>query len=473
MVGALLLSMGLAVGDYFTGQEISFSAFYLVPVGLAAWFAGTRSGVLIAFFAAVCWLAADVSPHRYSHPVIPYWNAVALLMMFLVVALLLSRLNTLTASLETKAEQRAAALAAERNGHAATRSALRDSEERFRLLIEDVKDYAIFMLDPTGKVTTWNEGAERLTGYAAAQIVGQHLSCFWPNDDTTAGKPDQALATAAAEGFCEFEGLRVCKDGSRFWAITSLTALRDGSGSLVGFSKVIRDITDRKRLENEVLDAEERERRRIGRDLHDVLGQDLTAIAFLGKELEEDLAERNASESSEAARIVKLANQAVERARSLAKGLCPIGLSSGGLPAALRQLAGEVTEVFNVRCDFVSDPSVSISDDAVALHLYRIAQGATSNAIRHGRAKRVTIRLTGTGRDSVLTVEDDGCGIPDPLPEDGGMGLAVMRYRASAIGGTFTAKRLRRHGTVVTCFVPISQTDAHDDREHGKSESTT
>ena len=469
---ALACAVGFGALDHLSGPEIAFSPFYVGPIALAAWFAGKRPGVAMAFFSAGVWLVADLFPSHYSHAAIVYWNATARLVTFLLVALLLSYLRSLTSGLKLTAEERGIALAAERNGHTVTRGALRDSEERFRNLIESIQNYAIFMLDARGNIVTWNEGAERLTGYPADEILGQPFSCFWPREEIDAGKPAQALAEAAAEGSCRQEGLRVRQDGSRFWAMCSLTALQDGDGRLAGFSKVIHDISNRRRLENEVVEAEERERRRIGRDLHDVLGQDLTGIAFLAKELEDDLAERNAPEPSEAARIVKLANQAVERARSLAQGLCPIKLRYGGLPTALRQLAEEVTEVFGVECDLLTQDSLAIADDSVALHLYRIAQEATSNAIKHGHAKRVTISLAMEGDEYVLEVEDDGCGIADQLPEDGGMGLAVMAYRATSTGGALTVKRLQRHGTLVTCSVPIERIKDEDDSEHGEAEQT-
>ena len=472
-VTALGCAAGLGVLDYLSGPEISFSPFYIGPTSLAAWFAGKRNGVLVAFFSGGAWLVADLLPLHYSHPAIVYWNATARLGTFLLVALLLSYLRSLTSALKLTADKQGVALAAEKDGHAATRGALRDNEERFRALIESIEDYAIFMLDARGNVVTWNEGAGKLTGYPVDEVLGQHFSRFWPSDEIDAEKPAQALAEAAAQGSCKHEGLRVRQDGSRFWAMTTLTALRDGDGRLTGFSRVIHDITDRKRLENEIVEAEERERRRIGRDLHDVLGQDLTGIAFLAKELEEDLAGRSARESPQAARIVALANQAVERAKSLAQGLCPIGLSSGGLLTALRQLAGEVAEVFGVQCDLLAEESLAIADDSVTLHLYRIAQEATSNAIKHGHAKRVTISLKAEGNENVLGVEDNGCGIADQLPEEGGMGLAVMEYRATTIGGTLRVVRLGEHGTRVTCSVPIQQTITKEDSEHGKAEPTS
>ena len=218
--------------------------------------------------------------------------------------------------------------------HRHTRRSLRSSEERLGLLIESVRDYAVFMLDPGGRVVTWNQGAQRLLGYSAGQIVGQQFGCLYPPQEAARGKPADALAAAAEKGTWQDEGPRLGKDGTRIWAATVLTALRDEQGELQGYSKVIHDLTARKRLENELLNVEEREQRRIGQDLHDALGQDLTGIAFLSKELEDALAARGVAESAEAARIVRYANQAVVRARALARGLCPVELAAEGLIGA-------------------------------------------------------------------------------------------------------------------------------------------
>ncbi len=151
-----------------------------------------------------------------------------LLGVFLLVAVLISWLN----ASRHRAEMR-----------------LRQTEERFRLLVEEVQDYAIFMLDPTGHVMSWNAGAERLTGYRAKEILGQHCSVFYTSVDLEQGKPEELLRIATEEGRCAAEGWRVCKDGSSFWADFVITALRDESGNLRGFSNIIRDVTDRKQAE--------------------------------------------------------------------------------------------------------------------------------------------------------------------------------------------------------------------------------
>jgi formate hydrogenlyase transcriptional activator len=135
---------------------------------------------------------------------------------------------------------------------------LQNSEENFRLLVEGVKDYAIFMLDPDGRVATWNTGAERIKGYRAEQIIGQHFSMFYTTEDIESGKPDRELKIATAEGRLEDEGWRVRQDGSRFWANVVITALRGENGELLGFSKVTRDFTDRKRAEEALRLSEER-----------------------------------------------------------------------------------------------------------------------------------------------------------------------------------------------------------------------
>ena len=138
-----------------------------------------------------------------------------------------------------------------------------DAEVSFRLLVESVKDYAIFMLDPEGRVLTWNRGAEAIKGYRAGEIIGKHFSRFYPPDEVQARKPERGLETATTTGRCEDEGWRVRKDGSRFWASVVITAVRDGHGKLRGFVKVTRDLTERRRIEEKLRRSEERSRQLV------------------------------------------------------------------------------------------------------------------------------------------------------------------------------------------------------------------
>src|SRR5260370_572892 len=125
------------------------------------------------------------------------------------------------------------------------------TEDRYRLMVESVKDYGIIMLDPDGRVVSWNPGAERIKGYRAVEIIGQHFSRFYPPEDIQRGKPEMDLRVAAAEGRLEDDGWRLRKDGSRFWANVIITALRDEAEQLIGFGKVTPDLTERKRVEEE------------------------------------------------------------------------------------------------------------------------------------------------------------------------------------------------------------------------------
>jgi PAS domain S-box-containing protein len=159
--------------------------------------------------------------------------------------------------------------------------ALRESEERFRLLVNNVRDYAILMLDPAGCVTSWNQGAERIKGYKADEIVGRHFSCFYPAEDVKKGKPEHELKTAVAEGHCEDEGWRIRKDGSRFWANVVITALNDSTGKLRGYSKITRDITERKRTEELLRESEERHRKLFDNNPHPTWVYDRETLRFL------------------------------------------------------------------------------------------------------------------------------------------------------------------------------------------------
>jgi PAS domain S-box-containing protein len=158
---------------------------------------------------------------------------------------------------------------------------LRESEERFRMLVNGVEDYAIFMLDPTGHIVSWNPGAERIQGYKAEEIVGCHFSCFYPPEDIKSHKPERELQTAINEGRYEEEGWRLRKDGARFWANVVITALKDGGGKLQGFSKISRDVTARRHTETLLLESEERHRKLFDNNPHPTWAFDRETLRFL------------------------------------------------------------------------------------------------------------------------------------------------------------------------------------------------
>ena len=211
-----------------------------------------------------------------------------------------------------------------------------------------------------------------------------------------------------------------------------------------------RETTERERLERQMLEIAEREQRRIGQDLHDSLCQHLTATALAGQVLGEKLAAQSLPEEVDARRVVTLVEDGIALARNLARGLAPVELEAEGLMAAFRDLAKTTTSHFNIDCRFEAPHPVLIDNSATSTHLFRIAQEAVSNAIKHGRARQVTISLTQVAEDILLEVRDNGSGFREPPPDAQGMGLHIMRHRASMIGATLTIRRATP-GTIVAC----------------------
>jgi signal transduction histidine kinase len=210
------------------------------------------------------------------------------------------------------------------------------------------------------------------------------------------------------------------------------------------------ELAERKRLEKEILVISEREQQRIGRDIHDSLCQHLTGTALAEQYLVEKLSAREAPEVEDADRVVGLIEDAISMARGLAAGLSPIETEGEGLLTALTDLASHFSNQFKVACRFSFEEPVLIQDSAVTTHLYRIAQEAVHNAIRHGKARNIGIRLDKAGSLVTLDICDDGAGLPAGVPPNPGMGLRNMKYRASMIGGSLTLER-GEPGAIVTC----------------------
>ncbi len=215
--------------------------------------------------------------------------------------------------------------------------------------------------------------------------------------------------------------------------------------------------SERQRLEREILQISEREQQRIGRDLHDDLGQQLAGLSIMTTMLTRSLSSRAAPEAEAAISISGLLKKAVAMTRSLARGLHPVASGPGGLEGALHDLAGRVTEMFHVDCQLDGAAAVSVEDNATATHLYRIAQEAVSNGITHGHAKHLRIRLSSDAEAITLTVKDDGCGISALDPDRQGMGLRIMHYRAGMIGTRLSIEKQQSGGTRVTCILPNAQ----------------
>ena len=337
------------------------------------------------------------------------------------------------------------------------------SDVPLHLLVQEVVDYAIFMLDPGGRVVSWNAGAERIKGYRAEEIIGRHFSAFYPPEDVAAGKPDRELEIAVVEGRLEDEGWRVRADGSLFWANVVITALFD-EGGLRGFGKVTRDLTERRsaelalterrRLLAHLVEAQETERRRIAWDVHD---DSIQAMVAVGMRLQL-LANRLPEEHADALRTLdETVQEAIKRLRSLIFRLRPPGIDRDGLADALSGYLEEVVTEWGLRYSFRNDLEREPPAET-AITIFRICQEALVNVHRHARATTVDVSLASV-RGGVLTrVTDDGVGVSTPPAADGGhghFGLMEMRERAETADGWWTMRQEAGGGTTVEFWLPV------------------
>jgi signal transduction histidine kinase len=222
-------------------------------------------------------------------------------------------------------------------------------------------------------------------------------------------------------------------------------------------SRLKSEIAERRRLEHELLDITEKERRRIGLDLHDDLGQKLAGIALMAKGLQLRLAKQRAGESDDAGKIHELLEQAMSHARDLARDLATLDFSENDLPSAIEKLASHVKDSFGITCRFKSDEAIPPLETNTVKQLYKITQEALTNAIKHGKAKQVSIQLSNGSNRLALTIRNSGAPFPSVVGRNAGMGLRIMNYRANLIGASLEIKPGDPEGTVVTCLVPIKK----------------
>lgn len=327
---AILIVVAVGFVDFISSWDFSFSVFYLLALGLAAWFVGFRFALFISVLSVAVALVGDLANGaRYSSRLIPWWNAFIALAFYLVVVALLAKLRAVYAHLEARVKERTLALTQE--------------------------------------------------------------------------------------------------------------------------------MAERERIERELLEISEREQRRIGRDLHDSLGQHLTGVALAGQVLEEKLAARGLPEAKDASHMVELVQEGISLSRKMAKGLHPIEIEADGLMQALEELAAISSDLFRVSCRFECDLPVLIRDTATSGHLYRITQEAVSNAVKHGKAKNIVVQLETLDDGIALRVKDDGVGLPAVRAQNEGMGLRIMAHRASMVGGKFNAQRNPEGGTIISCELLQSQ----------------
>ena len=366
---------------------------------------------------------------------------------------------------------------------------IQQKDEVFRLLVDSVKDYAIFLLDPAGRVATWNQGAERIKGYTAEEILGEHFSRFYPREARDSKWPERELEIAAKEGRFADEGLRVRKDGSTFWASVVITALRDPDGTVQAFSKVTRDLSERRALEErtrqlnkelrarvtelsetqrlvelrtmelqrlsaELMRVQDEERRRMARNLHDDLGQELTAL-----KIELDVLNRS-SPNRDLSPALEMADDCLAKVRNLSYLLHPPLLDESGLLPALHWYFDGLQARSGLTVSFDYKPILFPRlPRELEVAIFRVIQESLTNVYRHSGSQDARIEINQETDRVRVRIRDFGKGIPDrpAMTPNQGVGISGMRERIHQLQGDLTISRAEP-GTLVEASIPIIET---------------
>lgn len=357
------------------------------------------------------------------------------------------------------AVQRALAEAHERSERRRIERELEAQRRLLEALIDTIPD-AIYTIDRDERVLMVNRALLEMFAEPGAAVIGRRL----PEVMEVTRAPDRrgtedAYLMRTERSVVNRERMWRLRSGESRWYSTTKALLRDVStAQVIGLVCVSRDVTSTRLLERELSEISNREQRRIGSDLHDGLGQELTGLSLLLKSIETAVTRDAPQLTQHIARVREVLTQAIESTRALARGLAPVNLERGGLPAALEHLARQCSALYGLRCEYRGSlsPEVNI-DEAPATHLYRIAQEAIANAAKHAQARSIVVGLSSQSGALLLEVRDDGRGIPEDMQaHPTGMGLKLMEYRARIMGGEITVARAEGGGTIVSCLCPLS-----------------
>jgi len=347
--------------------------------------------------------------------------------------------------------------------------AMRRSEHNLTIFFNQAP-VGLVWLSADGAILRANQAQLDLLGCPAPDYLGHSFTeaCVEPAQGS-----ELLERLAAGRTVRHFRLALRCKDGTvRHVLVDAVSFLAEAASfwkdSHFRYSSIfLRDVTDLVKLEREILQAGERESRRIAQDLHDGLGQLLAGTAHIASTLQKDLAAKSRPEARRMDRILELIHEAIAQARSLSQGLHPVEPEGNGLMAALEFLATRTKSLFQAECRFTCRQPVLIPDNAVATHLFRIAQEAVSNAIKHGKPGHIEIRLSGAPERIQLVIRDNGAGMPARQRKNSGMGLRIMRYRAGMINGSLAIENESGGGTAVVCTVPLPGAGALKRRAQG------
>ena len=326
------------------------------------------------------------------------------------------------------------------------------SEQSFRQLAEAIG--AVFRITDAmeGQVTYVSPGYEEICGRPCESVYESSRAWF---DAIHVEDRDRMLEVALGishRGGYDEEYRILRPDGTIRWVRDRAFPVRNEAGEVYRVAAIVEDITEHKLLEREVIEINDRERSRLGRDLHDGICQQLVSIAFATDLLRRDLMAKSPGEAVRAAKITALLDSAITQARNLSHALCPVNLAGDGLAVALRALAGTVSHGSRVVCGADCSEAVFVHDHAVATHLYRIAQETVQNAMKHTNATQILVRLFQEADSIHLSVTDNGLGTNKEDERDFDIGLEIIKFRTTMAGGRLQVERNPAGGTMVSCM---------------------
>jgi two-component system sensor kinase FixL len=337
------------------------------------------------------------------------------------------------------------------------RHAQRDALRTQARILETMREGVALVDAQNFIIRLTNATLDRMFGWRAGELLGQSIEPLLMLSAAQRKRVERSLLQhAGAPGAQPVELECARRDGSRFVASCVITPL--GMGGTDHWLAVLNDVTERKRLEREIIEIANREQQRIGGDLHDGLGQDLTGIALLLRGVVAQLRKERSNARLDVEDVIGLVNTAIESTRTLARGLSPVSTGRGGLTAALQTLATRATERYGVRVEFKDGVEEPLRfNETAATHLYRIAQEALTNVVRHSSATEVMIGLETVGEELQLRIDDNGHGFThQPLDDATGLGLKIMRYRAQMLGGDLFIESSANGGASVRCSCPLT-----------------
>ncbi|GAA5128549.1 PAS domain S-box protein [Luteolibacter yonseiensis] len=426
--------------DWLTGSELALSAFYLPGIILTAWYGGRKASLSLAFLAAGIWLAAELlGPKHYSRPFIVYWNSAIRLSIFCLTALLTSEVRI----------------------RRLTEAALQNQKEILTSILDSMRD-GVVVADREGRIIVFNPAAGRLFGEISPGISAED----WVDGiekgllDPAAGSPhDRQLLRKSISGqhsgYGEIPLSRTNNAGNGIRLGLTALPLLGKNADRTGTVLVLNDLTSRRNLENQISQASEREQRRIGHDLHDGVCQHLAGVAFAVGTFKTELERMNLPrQAGKASEIGELIREGIQQTKDLARGLYPMGIEEG-LDVALGLLASTTTERMDVQCHYQQTGDRFTLGTAAAGHLYRIAQEAVSNAVRHAKTDNIHILLAREADQLIVEVSDDGIGLDSSCKTEPGIGLQIMRYRANLAGAKLEIISQDDKGTRISCKIPL------------------